>query len=144
MAEPHGAICFSGARGGGEGWPSLPACTHSIPPVSPPSKSFILCPLDHLPLSLPKKNPPDNFKEWRVPQHLDLWTPVVVMATAANFVFEDGNGGAGLGVWEGIVVVRCVCGERGGAEKERTGIVVLVFRVSANQSNCWVFIKGKR
>lgn len=41
------------------------------------------------------------------------------MATTANFVFEDGNGGAGLGVWEGIVVVRCVCVERGGAEKEQ-------------------------
>lgn len=64
------------------------------------------------------------------------------MATTGNFVFEEGNKGGEWGVWVGRVVVRCVWGGEGG--RERSSIVVLVFRVSANQSNCWVFIKGKR
>ena len=87
-----------------DGLPSLPA--HSIPPCLPSIQ--ILHPMSlRSPPPLPsqkKKNPPDNFKEWRVPQRLDLWTPAVVMATTANFVFEDGNGGGpgwvfGKGLW---------------------------------------------
>lgn len=129
-----------------------PCLTHSIPLYLPSSKSFI-CPARITPFHStspppvppppPKKNPHDNFEELRVPSELGFMNSSSHHGNHVQLCIWKREGGLSR------VVVRCALGEcvcvwvGRGVGRERRGIVVLVFRVSANQSNCWVFIKEK-
>lgn len=124
MVEPHGAICCGRAHGGGEGW----ASSLHFPPTSNPTPctSFIqtLHPLS--PVSPPTPSKKKNRNEeslsgWIYELPWSPWQPLATLHW----------GGAGKMGREQI-------------SQGRGGIVVLVFRVSANPSNCWVLIKRKR